>query len=156
MTEDFQDYDECVNKTHCSWLMMTGAFTGKLSDREIKTANEASAKLGYDFYVDRVQVKKLFGKAYVRVGVKNLGVAPIYANPAVYIGTEDNEVETKQDISKILPGKTEYFTAIIDLKSGDSVHIRVDDVSKYGAYVRFSNVGGSTSSDGKFIIGTVE
>lgn len=156
VTEDFQDYDECVNKTHCSWLMMTGAFTGKLSDREIKTANEASAKLGYDFYVDRVQVKKLFGKAYVRVGVKNLGVAPIYANPAVYIGTEDNEIETKQDISKLLPGKTEYFTAIIDLKSGDSVHIRIDDVSKYGAYVRFSNVGGSTSSDGKFIIGTVE
>ena len=80
LMEDFQDYDECVNKTHCSWLMMTGAFTGKLSDREIKTANEASAKLGYDFYVDKVQVKKLFGKAYVRVGVKNLGVAPIYAN----------------------------------------------------------------------------
>ena len=22
VTEDFQDYDECVNKTHCSWLMM--------------------------------------------------------------------------------------------------------------------------------------
>lgn len=156
VTDDFQDYDECVNKTHCSWLMMTGAFTGNLTEKQIKTANEASAKLGYDFYVEKVQVKKLFGKAYVRVGVKNLGVAPIYADPAVYIGTEDKEVETKQDISKLLPGRTEYFTAIIDLKSGDNIHIRIDDVSKYGAFVRFSNVGGSDSPNGAFVIGTVE
>lgn len=156
VTEDFQDYDECVNKTHCSWLMMTGAFTGKLSDREIKTANEASAKLGYDFYVSTVQVNRLFDKAYVRVGVKNVGVAPIYASPSVFIGTEKEEIETRQDISKILPGKTEYFTAIIDIESGDRVHIRIDDVSKYGAFVRFSNVGGSTSSNGSFVLGTVK
>ena len=136
--------------------MMTGAFTGNLTEKQIKTANEASAKLGYDFYVEKIQVKKLFGKAYVRVGVKNLGVAPIYADPAVYIGTEDKEVETKQDISKLLPGRTEYFTAIIDLKSGDNIHIRIDDVSKYGAFVRFSNVGGSDSPNGAFVIGTVE
>ncbi len=100
-------------------------------------------------------MKKLFGKAYVRVGVKNLGVAPIYANPSVYIGTDDNEVETKQEINKLLPGKTKYFTAIIDLKSGDNIHIRVDDISGYGAYVRFSNAGGSDSSNGVFVIGTV-
>lgn len=156
VTDDFQDYDECVNKTHCSWLMMTGAFTGDLSEKEIRTANEASAKLGYDFYVDKVQVKKLFGKAYVRVGVKNLGVAPIYASPDVFIGTDSEEVETKQDISKLLPNETEYFTAIIDLKQGDSVYIRIDDVSRYGAFVRFSNVGGSDSENGKFIIGSVK
>lgn len=155
VTEDFQDYDECVNKTHCSWLMMAEAFSGDLNEKEIKTANDASAKLGYDFYVDKVQVKKLFGKAYVRVGVENLGVAPIYANPSVYIGTDDNEVETKQEINKLLPGKTKYFTAIIDLKSGDNIHIRVDDISGYGAYVRFSNAGGSDSSNGVFVIGTV-
>lgn len=135
--------------------MMAEAFSGDLNEKEIKTANDASAKLGYDFYVDKVQVKKLFGKAYVRVGVENLGVAPIYANPSVYIGTDDNEVETKQEINKLLPGKTKYFTAIIDLKSGDNIHIRVDDISGYGAYVRFSNAGGSDSSNGVFVIGTV-
>lgn len=156
VTEEFQDYDECVKKTHCSWLMMTGAFTGNLNDEEINTAKEASAKLGYDFYINKVQVKKLFGKAYVRIGVKNVGVAPIYDNPTVYIGTEKTEVETKQDIGKILPGKTEYFTAIIDLESGDSIHIRIDDVSKYGAYVHFSNVGGTDTADGSFVVGYIK
>ena len=156
VTADFQDYDECVNKTHCSWLMMAEAFTGDLGDEEIKTANEASAKLGYDFYVDKVQVKKLFGKAYVRVAVKNLGVAPIYAEPAVYIGTNSNEIEAKQDISRLLPGKTEYFTAIIDIESGDEIYIRIADLTNYGAIIRFSNVGGSNSSDGKFIIGKIK
>lgn len=156
VTEDFQDYDECVEKTHCSWLMMTGAFTGNLTDEEIKTANNASAKLGYDFYVNNVQVKKLFNKAYIRIGVENRGVAPIYATPSVYIGTDNEEIETDQDISKILPGKTEYFTAIVDVKSGDNIHIRIDDVSKYGAYVHFSNVGGTDTSDGSFIVGYIK
>lgn len=156
VTDDFQDYDECVDKTHCSWLMMTGAFTGNLTEDEINTAKVASAKLGYDFYVSKVQVLNLFGKAYVRVGVKNVGVAPIYDNPSVYIGTDREEVETNQSIGKILPGETEYFTAIIDLESGDNVHIRISDLSHYGAYVRFSNVGGSTSQDGTFVIGSVK
>lgn len=156
VTDEFQDYDECVNKTHCSWLMMTGAFTGNLNEKQIATAKEASAKLGYDFYVNKVQVMKLFGKAYVRVGVENRGVAPIYASPKVYIGTDGNEVETRQEINKILPGETEYFTAIIDLEVGDEIYIRIDDVSRYGAFVRFSNVGGSNSPNGKFIIGSVK
>ena len=88
--------------------------------------------------------------------MKNVGVAPIYDNPSVYIGTDREEVETNQSIGKILPGETEYFTAIIDLESGDNVHIRISDLSHYGAYVRFSNVGGSTSQDGSFVIGSVK
>lgn len=156
VTDDFQDYDECVSKTHCSWLMMAKAFSEDLGEKEIITANEASAKLGYDFYVDKIQVKKLFDKAYVRIAVKNLGVAPIYANPAVYIGTNSNEVKAKQNIGRLLPGKTEYFTAIIDLESEDEIYIRIADLTNYGAIVRFSNVGGSDSSDGKFIIGKIK
>ena len=145
-----------MNKTHCSWLMMTGAFTGTLNEKQIQIAKEASSKLGYYFYVNRVRVMKLFGKAYVRVGVENRGVAPIYASPKVCIGTDGNEVEARQEINKILPGETEYFTAIIDLDAGDDVYIRINDVSRYGAFVRVSNVGGSNSPNGKFIIGFVK
>lgn len=156
VTDDFQDYDECVQKTHCSWLMMTGAFESNLTKEEIETAKQASAKLGYDFYVSKVQVKRLFGKAYVRVGVENRGVAPIYANPTVYIGTENAETAANQDINKVLPGKTEYFTAIIDLNSGDEIHIRIADLTNRGAIIRFSNAGETESPDGSFVIGTVK
>ena len=156
VTDDFQNYDECVEKTHCSWLMMTGAFTGALTQQEIEIAKNASAKLGYDFTVTSVQAKRFFGKAYIRVGVKNVGVAPIYADPSVFIGTDKQEKAAEQHINRIQPGETQYFTAIIDTQQGDNVHIRIDDLTGYGAIVRFSNVGACESSDGSFVLGTIK
>lgn len=46
--DGYQDYSECVNVTHCSWLMMAGAFEENLGADEIERAKTASAALGYD------------------------------------------------------------------------------------------------------------
>lgn len=151
VTDDYQPFDECVKKTHCSWLMMQTAFNGGLSQDEINVAKNASASLGYDFTVTSVTVRKFFGKAYIRVGVKNTGVAPIYADPAVYIGTEASEKKTGQHISTLMPGKTEYFTAVVDLKNGDEIYIRIDSLFDGGHAVRLSNTGAKD----RFIIGKV-
>jgi len=41
--DGYRDYSECVNATHCSWLMADGAFTGKLDASEVERAKAASA-----------------------------------------------------------------------------------------------------------------
>ena len=76
--DGYQDYSECVNVTHCSWLMMAGAFKENLGADEIERAKTASAALGYDFTVTDARVMKIFGKIYAFVTIKNTGVAPIY------------------------------------------------------------------------------
>lgn len=151
VTDDYQPFDECVKKTHCSWLMMQSAFNGGLSQDEIDVAKNASASLGYDFTVTSVKVKKFFGKAFVSVEVKNTGVAPIYADPAVYIGTQSSETETQQHISKLMPGRTERFTAVLDLQKGDELYVRIDPLFDGGNAVRFSNSGAGE----RFVIGKI-
>lgn len=151
VTDDYQPFDECVKKTHCSWLMMQAAFNGGLSQDEIDVAKNASASLGYDFTVTSVKVKKFFGKAFVSVEVKNTGVAPIYADPAVYIGTQSSETETQQHISKLMPGRTELFTAVLDLQKGDELYVRIDPLFDGGNAVRFSNSGAGE----RFVIGKI-
>lgn len=151
----YQSYDWCVKMTHCSWLLAHGAFYD-LTDSEIEKANEASAQLGYDFYVSKVKVKKSGSMAEVSVTVKNNGVAPLYADPAVYIGTDSMEVECEQSLSSVMPGKTVKFTAKLSLNSGDSVYIRIGTFYDGCKPIHFSNKGATDTSDGSFVIGTVK
>lgn len=150
----YQSYDWCVKMTHCSWLLAHGAFYD-LSDAEYERANKASAQLGYDFYVSKVKMKKSGDKVVVSVTVKNNGVAPLYAAPDVYIGTENIEVKCEQQISQLMPGKSMNFTAELDVNSGDSIYIAIERFYEGCKPICFSNKGADTA-DGSFIIGTVK
>lgn len=150
--DGMQDYGECVGKTHCSWLMMQQAFTLPLSDEQKNKAEDASAQLGYDFYIDKVSVKKIFGKTYVYVRVQNRGVAPIYADPGVFIGTDSGEVKVENtSLTSILPGKYGVFKAQINDDTAGDIYIRAGSFFENGKSVRFSNAG----ADDKFIIGSI-
>ena len=151
--EGMQDYNECVNKTHCSFLMMQNAFTMSLSDSQKDTVSNASAKLGYDFYIDKVNVKKIFGKAYIFVRVRNDGVAPIYADPGVFIGSDNGEYEAKgAKLDKIQPGEYGVFYIKTDKDVTGEIYVRAGSFFNNGKCVRFSNA----NADDKFVIGTIE
>jgi hypothetical protein len=49
--KEIQNFDQCVNETHVSWLMDTGMFQGKPSAERVKRATEAIGRMGYDFQV---------------------------------------------------------------------------------------------------------
>ena len=152
--DGMQPYDECVKQTHCSWLMMQRAFDTGLTAEQVKAANEASASLGYDFFVSRAAVKRACGETKVYVAVKNTGVAPIYADPAVFIGAADGEVRAEGcALSELMPGETEVYTASLEIRSGDEVHIRIGSPAEGGKPVRFSNKG--CAEDGSLIVGVM-
>ena len=92
--DGYQDYSECVNVTHCSWLMMAGAFEENLDADEIERAKTASAALGYDFTVTDARVMKIFGKIYAFVTIKNTGVAPIYYDLGVSFGVGNEKMRS--------------------------------------------------------------
>lgn len=94
--DGYQDYSECVNATHCSWLMADGAFTGKLDASEVERAKAASAALGYDFTVTDAKIMRIFGKLYAFVTIKNTGVAPIYYDLGVSLGVGDEKTPCGQ------------------------------------------------------------
>ncbi len=153
--ERYQSYERCVKATHCSWLINHGAFYD-LTEAQIEKAKEASAELGYDFYISRAWVKQGKEKSTVYVTVKNTGVAPIYAAPDVFIGTDSNEIKCEQRISELMPGRSIIFTAELSVKSGDGIHIRFGSLYDGCAPIRFSNKGATDSEDGAFILGTVK
>ena len=129
--DGYQDYSECVNVTHCSWLMMAGAFEENLGADEIERAKTASAALGYDFTVTDARVMKIFGKIYAFVTIKNTGVAPIYYDLGVSfgVGNEKNAQWTKaenQKLCRLMPGKSAVFSAQISIDDGQSLFVRIE------------------------------
>ncbi|MBO7653678.1 MAG: DUF4832 domain-containing protein, partial [Kiritimatiellae bacterium] len=88
-----QDFTECVQQTHVSWLMDTGMFRGTSSVVRIKQATEGVRKMGYVFHVARVQVTRNAEGFGLQLQVENRGVAPFYYDWDVEVGcfTDDGQ-----------------------------------------------------------------
>lgn len=158
--DGYQDYSECVNVTHCSWLMMAGAFEENLDADEIERAKTASAALGYDFTVTDARVMKIFGKIYAFVTIKNTGVAPIYYDLGVSfgVGNEKNAQWTKaenQKLCRLMPGKSAVFSAQISIDDGQSLFVRIEKPLENGKPIRFSNSSELQRADGSLELGNM-
>lgn len=158
--DGYQDYSECVNVTHCSWLMMAGAFEENLGADEIERAKTASAALGYDFTVTDARVMKIFDKIYAFVTIKNTGVAPIYYDLGVSfgVGNEKNAQWTKaenQKLCRLMPGKSAVFSAQISIDDGQSLFVRIEKPLENGKPIRFSNSSELQRADGSLELGNM-
>lgn len=159
--DGYRDYSECVNATHCSWLMADGAFTGKLDASEVERAKAASAALGYDFTVTGAKIMRIFGKLYAFVTIKNTGVAPIYYDLGVSLGVGDEknalwtEVQN-QRLCRLMPGKSAVFSAHIDdIDDGQSLFVRIEKPLENGKPIRFSNQSRLQRADGSLELGNM-
>lgn len=156
-TDGYQDYYDCVKKTHCSWLMMQGAFSGDCSEEEALRAKKASAALGYDFFVKKASLKNKNGKTVISAAIKNVGNAPIYTDPDIIFTNGKTEVKAEgARLCELLPGETGIFSAELDVSSGDSVFVRVSSLGDSVLPVRFSNKGGNETEDGALLIGEMK
>jgi hypothetical protein len=110
----FQDYDECRQTTHASWLLHAFAFradqgfTGEKRARAIAGAT----RLGYDLRIKKVLLQDPVGGSdgAVDLEIANNGVAPFYYDWTVelaildQLGTLSWQGATQWKLTSILPG----------------------------------------------------
>ena len=77
--KEIQDFHDCVEATHVSWLMDSGMFGQKPDVARIQRAVEEARRMGYDFYVSAVTIGPAkAGRLPLKVEIVNRGVAPFY------------------------------------------------------------------------------
>jgi len=84
---EIQDFRQCVEATHVTWLMDSGMFGNKLDVRRVERAEEEVRRMGYDFYVSAVTIAPAkTGKLPIQVEIINRGIAPFYYDWPVEFG----------------------------------------------------------------------
>lgn len=76
-----QDFMECVQTTHATYIFHHAAFkNGGFSGIELANARHVHARMGYNFYISSISVKTsaTAGQVDVDVSLAQIGVAPFY------------------------------------------------------------------------------
>ena len=74
-----QNFRQCVEATHVSWLMDSGMFKQEQKADRIKRAEQEVRRMGYEFHAPAVTIGEVKGgKLTVSLEVENRGVAPFY------------------------------------------------------------------------------
>lgn len=130
-----QDFDECVRRTHATWLMDTGLFSPEfaLSKERKRRAIRAVRRLGYEFHIASWRRNG----ASIEIEVENRGVAPFYHSGWPVELASGKEVVARFDLRGILPGESTTWTAEF---SGEApFRLRVPNPMKGGKPLRFAN-----------------
>ncbi len=74
-----QAFADCVEQTHVTWLMDSGAFTQPMTPSRFAKAARLVRRMGYEFYVEKVGIHVGGqGAMDVSLWLENRGVAPFY------------------------------------------------------------------------------
>lgn len=164
-----QDFQQCVDKTHATWLLDTGMFREQASPERLQRATNQVRSMGYDFFVRRVKasVENLPNKAStldLEIELQNDGVAPFYADWPTEIGLVDASggwaIKSQPDglsMTGRLPGK-HLLSARISLKNLVGKHtivLRVVQPLPGGKPLRFANEEQGQTKKGWLTLGSV-
>lgn len=141
-----QNFLECVEATHVSWLMDSGMFNKKsmLDEARVARALKKTSRMGYELFVSQVSVEG----TSLKVKIENRGVAPFYFNWPVEIQASENApIIAPWKISEILPGEPVEWSVNIE-NTGESVRMRVRNPMDGGKALRFAN----SEIDGDWLI----
>jgi hypothetical protein len=129
-----QNYEKCVEQTHCTWLINNAVFNGKWKNEDKTKAINAAKKLGYEFYATAFKVDK----GILSIKITNKGVAPFYYKwPVSVVDRRTNkELKTDWDITSILPGENKEFNIKF---SGSTAAIKITNPMPSGPSIRFAN-----------------
>ena len=75
---NIQDFRQCVDQTHASWLMDTGMFENKPGKERRQRAETEVRRMGYEFHVPVISVSSEQDTLKIRLELENRGVAPFY------------------------------------------------------------------------------
>ena len=146
-----QELLRCVEATHATWLM-DSSIAQKLTGKQRERAIGGARRLGYEFHIVAAGLEVNAQKCELEVSVtlRNLGVAPFYADWSVELGALDvlgKVVATWQPgwkLSGLLPGdadrRWEYAADTRPLATGDyHLLLRVPNPMPTGRPLRFAN-----------------
>ena len=143
-----QDYGECVTATHASWLLNHGAFNNNWSSAKRARAVEGSKQLGYDLFVENVNLTKEGEELAISLTISNRGVAPFYRAWPLILDLDGASPISHQltvDLSQVLPGEpityVETLPIPMDLAKPETVTLRAIKPDPRLKPFRFSNPG---------------
>jgi len=148
--KQIQSFEECVEKTHVTWLMDTGMFQKKTwSEARRKRGEPQVRRMGYDFHVRQVTWSRGDGLLNVTVEVENRGVAPFYYEWPIEFGllSEDSVARScagKGKLTELLPGDEarvwKGWLALEGVAPGQyQLAMRIPNPLPQGVPLRFAN-----------------
>jgi hypothetical protein len=77
---EYEDFAECVQQTHASWLVNQKVFNGRLSGDAHERAVAGAQSLGYEYFVSQAHVPPIRAgeDLTIELWLENRGVAPFY------------------------------------------------------------------------------
>jgi len=145
-----QDFRQCLEATHVTWLMDSGIFKKDQPADRIRRAGEQVRRMGYEFHCPGVTVGDVNGgKVKVRLEIENRGVAPFYYDwkPEWGLLARRQPMKTfpaSGRLTGLLPGEEPRVWAdtldVGEVKAGKYVlAVRVPNPLKAGKPLRFAN-----------------
>ena len=147
-----QDFVECVERSHVTWLMESGFFgnpqpSGEKAKRRYEQALARVAKMGYEFHVSQVHKDE----SQLEVTIRNTGVAPLYHDwrpvlryrrasgdgPNAYTGS--TELSTDWSLVGLLPGESRSFVHHLPDDAAGAVLMQIPNALPNGPPIRFAN-----------------
>lgn len=160
-----QDFGECVEATHATWLMDSGMFGGDVPHERRARAIEEVRRLGYELSVRDARFVLEAGLLRARIDLANLGVAPFYYDWPAELGVCDasgavvRRAPALGRIADLLPGKTRVWREELDLgglaPGTYRVVVRVPNALAGAPPVRFANLGQDLDAEGWLTLGTI-
>lgn len=166
-SEKAEDFDECVNQTHASWLIAHQVFANLMpGSARLERAMEGARKLGYDLFVSGVEAS-VTGEAFeLKVEIENKGVAPFYYNWTVQLAVADDtntivsQWDTGWKLTEVLPGApvewTDRSSNFVREPGTYTLLMRVVNPLKQGKAFRFANEEQDGTLEGWLSLGTFE
>ena len=149
--KEIQDFRQCVEATHVSWLMDSGMFRRTASVERVRRAEAEVRRMGYEFHAKAVTLGDVVeGRLAVALEVESRGVAPFYYDWKPEWGFLKDGEEVRRSVGEgslrgLLPGAApRVWTHTLDtvgLPAGTyTVAVRVPNALKKGQPVRLANV----------------
>ncbi|HYG74125.1 MAG TPA: DUF4832 domain-containing protein [Planctomycetota bacterium] len=162
-----QDFNQCVQATHATWLMDSGMFRKNVPAERRARAIEQVCRMGYEFYISAVTFEIKAESISVRTELLNKGVAPFYYDWKPELGLLDADrklvhtVHGSGSLLNLLPSApARTWTDEIDrrsLKPGMyTVLLRITNPLPTGKPLRFANSQVGKDRDGWLTLGTVD
>ncbi|GAB4135726.1 hypothetical protein [Thermopirellula anaerolimosa] len=163
--ERIQDFRQCVEATHVTWLMDSGMFRGEIRPDRIRRAEDAVRRMGYEFYAAAVTIgEPQDGRLRVSLEIENRGVAPFYYQwkPEWALLANGRPIcvfPCRGTLRGLLPGDPpRTWTDSLDLTGTPpgayTPAVRVPNPLKGGKPIRFANVDQDVES-GWLLLGEV-
>lgn len=162
-----QNFGDCVQATHATWLMDSGMFEKQQSADRIARAEAQVRRMGYEFHAPAVTIGEVqAGRLEIKLEIENRGIAPFYYDwkPEYGLLADGRVVKTAVGSGKLtglLPGDTpRVWSDAFDLTGVNAgrytLAVRVPNPLKTGQPLRFANKTQDATLPGWLSLGEVK